>query len=70
MNTTLEMNFINASGKNSRITLNDPRADLTATEVEQVMDRIILANIFNTPGGDLTQIGSARIVTRDVIELL
>jgi hypothetical protein len=70
MNSTLEMNFINSSGKNSRITLNDPRADLTATEVEQVMNQIILANIFNTPGGDLAQIGSARIVTRDVIELL
>ncbi len=67
--TTLELNFINEEGKNSKITLNNPRTDLTAEEVRTAMDEIIAVNIFTTSGGDFKQADSAKLITRDVIDL-
>ena len=55
-NTTkkvLRMTFNNASGNAVTITLPQPKASLTAAEIEAVMDQIIAKNIFLTSGGEL-----------------
>ncbi|MDI3534678.1 MAG: hypothetical protein PWQ82_1043 [Thermosediminibacterales bacterium] len=70
MERTLELIFVNAAGRNTRFTLDDPKAGLTSTEVETVMNDIIARNIFNSTGGNLVSIGGARIVTREVTELI
>jgi len=49
----LRMTFNNASGNAVTITLPQPKVDLTATEIEAVMDQIIAKNIFLTSGGEL-----------------
>jgi hypothetical protein len=58
----LQMNFRTGLGRNMRITLEDPREDLTADDIKDVMNLIISKDIFNVEGG-LAQIASASIVT-------
>jgi len=49
----LRMTFNNALGSAVSITLQDPKADLTAAQIEAVMDQIIAKDIFLTSGGAL-----------------
>ena len=62
MAKTLQMHFRNQSGNNVTITLPDPRADLTAAEVEAAMNTVIAKNVFQSSGGDLAQALYAEIV--------
>ena len=48
------MTFLNEEGGRVRISVDNPREDLTANDVLQVMDWIIAHNIFTSNGGDLT----------------
>jgi len=70
MERTLQMVFENAAGKNTRISIADPKDDLTPSEVQGVMDTIVEKNIFNTTGGEIVRAISASIITRDVVELI
>ena len=58
----LEMTFLNASGKNSTITLKNVKPDLTKAEIQTAMEVVIINNIFETPLGDLVSVKSAVIV--------
>ncbi|HHV07315.1 MAG TPA: DUF2922 domain-containing protein [Firmicutes bacterium] len=69
MEKTLVMVFKNAEGRNASFSLAAPREDLTGQEVAQTMQELIDRNIFVTSGGELAEIGSARIVSREVTEL-
>jgi hypothetical protein len=59
----LLMTFKTAEGATSSLTVDEPKDDLTETEVRAVMDTIIAKNIFNTNSGDLVDIKSAEIIT-------
>ncbi|NLG87307.1 MAG: DUF2922 domain-containing protein [Firmicutes bacterium] len=69
METSLVLTFKNAEGRNVSFSLGAPREDLTGAEVAQVMQELIDRNIFTSSGGDLTEIGTARLVSREVTEL-
>lgn len=69
MSERLEMTFDNAAGTASKISVENPRGDLTAMEVQTAMNTMVAANVFNTTGGDLVAARSARIVTTTVNEL-
>jgi len=56
------MTFNNALGNAVTITLPNPKTDLTATQVQTVMDQIIAKNIFLTSGGDLISKRDVKIV--------
>jgi hypothetical protein len=58
----LRMTFNNASGTAVTITLPDPKASLTAVQIEAVMDQIITKNIFLTTGGELISKRDVKIV--------
>ena len=58
----LVMTFLNASGKNSTITLKNVKPALTKAEIQTAMDAVIANNIFETPLGDLVAVKSAVIV--------
>ncbi len=66
MSDTLQMIFSNTDGRNTTVSVSDPRADLSATEVEDVMDAVINRNIFTTTGGDIERKVRAQIVSRTV----
>ncbi|MDY6826536.1 MAG: DUF2922 domain-containing protein [Bacillota bacterium] len=66
MAETLQMIFQNAQGRNSTISVTDPDPELTALDVETVMDSVIAKNVFETTGGDIVAKVRSQIVSRDV----
>jgi hypothetical protein len=59
---TLRMVFKNVGGSNVTFSLRNPKEDITAAEVQGVMDTVISKNIFSSTGGDLTSKVRAEIV--------
>ncbi len=59
---TLRMVFKNTGGSNVTFSLRNPKEDITAAEVQGVMDTVISKNIFSSTGGDLTSKVRAEIV--------
>ena len=66
MQKTLRMIFKNAAGTNVSINLPDPDSEITAMEVEAVMDSVISRNVFDTSGGDIESKVRSEVVARDV----
>jgi hypothetical protein len=66
MSDILQLIFSNTAGRNTTISLADPAPDLTALEVETVMDSVITRNVFNTSGGDINAKVKAQVVSRTV----
>lgn len=66
---TLRMTFLNQANKNVALSLDNPRNNLTAAEVQAVMDNIIAKNIFTSSGGDLVSKVNARIIDTTTTEL-
>jgi hypothetical protein len=67
---TLQMTFANAANGRVTISIQDPREDLVAQDVETAMSQILAANIISSNGGDLVAPISARIISRQVTELV
>lgn len=65
----LEMIFQNAAGKNVTVAIPEPTATLAAADVRTAMESILAGNYFQTSGGALTGIVSARITSRDTSDL-
>ena len=65
----LRMTFNNALGNAVTITLANPKTDLTAAQVETVMDQIITKNIFLTSGGDLMSKRDVKIINTTTDDL-
>ena len=70
MAKTLQLNFNTASGKKVSLTVDEPRADLTPQSIEAAMQEIIAANVFEINGASLATAGSARVIERNVTELV
>lgn len=70
MAKTLQLNFTTGHGKNIALTVDEPRTDLTAPEVEAAMQAIIDADVFKVDDYSLEAIKSARIIDRDVTDLI
>ncbi|WP_409291928.1 DUF2922 domain-containing protein [Peribacillus sp. SCS-37] len=68
MAKTLELIFLTAEGKESRINIEDPREPADVNAVKRAMDSVVAANIFMTNSGDLAGKKSARIIDRSVQE--
>jgi len=66
---TLSMVFQNQAHNNVTINLDNPRSNLTAAEVQAVMDTIIAKNIFTSTGGDLVSKVRARITDTTTTDL-
>lgn len=65
----LEMDFLDSLNKNHRMSINDPKADITDIEVFAVMDVILGADVFQSRNGDLIDKVGARVVTTSVEEM-
>jgi hypothetical protein len=65
---TLELQFVNEEGKTVRLTIDEPREHVTQTEIANVMDVIIAANVFPSSGGDLIAKKGARLIDTTVTQ--
>lgn len=68
--TTLMMYFLTDAGDKFSLTLDEPRIDLTPSNVKDAMDSIIIDNtLLGKLGAKLINVHSAQIVTRTVSAL-
>ncbi|MBS4535796.1 DUF2922 domain-containing protein [Clostridium sp. D2Q-14] len=70
MSKKIELIFKNQKDRTTRISIDNPKEDLTEAEVQVAMDNIIAENIFDTSGGDLVSISGARIVTTQIEDII
>lgn len=66
---TLRMVFRNEEGKNVTISLSDPKENITAAEIETVMDLLIGRNVFTSTGGDIVTKHDIKLVTNTTDDL-
>lgn len=66
---TLVLTFRLQNGKTFRLSIPEPKSNLTASEVDNVMNLIIQKNIFATSSPIVEKV-SARIVDRNVNTLI
>jgi len=62
---TLEMIFKKTDDKTAKLTVADPREDLTGDQVKTAMENIISQNIFLISGTELSAVHEAKIITVD-----
>lgn len=70
MAKTLQLNFTTAAGKQTSLSVDEPKAGLTAVEVETAMQEIINSQVFQVDGSFLATVKSARIIDRTVEDLV
>jgi hypothetical protein len=67
LNQTLILVFLDADGKERNIRVDDPRVDLTPSEVETAMNDIVAKNVF--AGSALVSAAKAYIITTTTEEI-
>lgn len=65
----MEMDFIDEGGKKFKLTVDEPKEDITEVEVRAPMGNVVDRNIFHTVAGDVVDSVGARIITTVVQEL-
>ena len=68
--TTLQFTFNTAAGTSYQMSFGYPQTDITALQVDTMMDLIISKNIITTLGGDLATIKDGGLVTRNFVDLV
>ena len=66
--STLVMVFKNRAGKNVSISIDDPRDDLTESEIKSAMELIIAKDVFKKKNFSLTQAVGAKITNTETDE--
>ncbi|NLJ40367.1 MAG: DUF2922 domain-containing protein [Clostridiales bacterium] len=69
MKKVLAMSFKTGMGKSMRVTLEDPKDDITPEEVEEAMELIIAKDVFNVEGG-VAEIAGANITTTETQQIV
>lgn len=64
----LIMNFTSSLGRKVSISVDDPREDITETEIKECMNLVVEKNIFAPNGADITTAVDAKIVVTDTSE--
>ncbi len=67
--TKLQMDFKDQLGKNFRLSVDEPREDLSNEEVKEFMEFIIEKDAFDSKGFSLSTIAKAQKVTTEVEEI-
>ncbi len=65
----LELEFLDSQGKKFKLTVDEPRDDLTEMEIRTAMEGIVQRDVFFSTTGDIVAIAGARFITTTVEEL-
>ena len=68
MAKTLELQFITASGKTARLSLDNPKEPIDQAVVKQSMEQIISSGVFFSANGDFVTVQGARVIERNVTD--
>lgn len=61
----LELVFLDTANRNFVLRVDNPRDDVSETEIAQRMQEILDAGVFHSPYGALASVVKANIVTRE-----
>ncbi|MFZ3591604.1 DUF2922 domain-containing protein [Bacillus sp. DJP31] len=70
MAKTLQLQFLNEESKTVSISIDNPIEPVDSLALDAAMDAILTTNIFTSSGGDLVSKKGARVVERNVEEIL
>ena len=70
MAKTLQLQFGAANGKSLMLTVDEPKESLTQVEIQAGMNAIISSNVFHIEGSPLSVVKNAKIVERNVSEII
>lgn len=70
LSKTLVLIFQTAGGGRLRLSIPDPKPDLTAEQVNTAMSTVLSKNIFTTGTGSATAILGAQIVSRETTDVI
>ncbi|WP_078543545.1 DUF2922 domain-containing protein [Litchfieldia alkalitelluris] len=70
MAKTLEMSFSTVDGKTAKVSIENPNEPVDQVALAAAMDAIIAANVFYRAGGDLAGKLGARVVERNVVDVV
>ncbi|QAT61977.1 DUF2922 domain-containing protein [Acidilutibacter cellobiosedens] len=65
----IQMNFKTSGNKKVSISVDNPKESLTSTDIKNVMDGIVTANIFDYKGESLAEVVNAKIITTETEEI-
>ena len=65
VNKRLIMTFKTTDDKTVSLSIDDPREDLTESEIKTAMDLVVSKNIFAPGGADIANAVSAKVVVTD-----
>ncbi len=68
MKTRLLMTFKDEDAKRISLTVDEPRADLTETDIKEAMDLVVSKNIFAPNGLSIVGAVEAKIIVTDTTE--
>ena len=68
MAKTLELVFITDIGKQARLSIEQPIEPIDLVKVKEAMEEIISSNAFFSANGNLSAVGSARLIERNVTD--
>ncbi|MFO1444906.1 DUF2922 domain-containing protein [Bacillus sp. Bva_UNVM-123] len=68
MEKLLELTFLTDLGKQSRISIDNPKEPIEPNDVKLAMEQIIAANIFQSSNGTLVAVKGVRAIERNVTE--
>ncbi|MBM7661741.1 hypothetical protein JOC85_002544 [Bacillus mesophilus] len=70
MAKTLQLQFLNQENKTVTIGIDNPIEPVDLIALDAAMTSILIANVFVSAGGDLVSKKGARIVERNVVEVI
>ena len=65
INKRLVMTFKTTNDKKVSLSVDDPREDITESEIKSAMDLVVAKNIFAPNGADIASIVEAKVVVTD-----
>lgn len=68
MAKSLELSFLTATGKLSKLSVDNPKEPINPVAIKQAMEQIISANIIQTMNGDLVAAEGVRVIERNVTD--
>ncbi len=70
MAKTLQLQFINEENKIVSLSVDHPLEPVDPIAINAAMDSVLLTNVFTSAGGDFVQKKGARIVERNIEEVV
>jgi hypothetical protein len=67
---TLQLLFLNEESKTVSISIDNPIEPVDTVALDAAMDAIVTNNVFFSSGGDLVSKKGARVVERNVIDIV